>query len=545
MLLTDKLLAPSRGSVEDTYNRLVRNGARDPYDMADGTSRVGFLKVYLYELARLCDLFGFDWSILVAQAHNESDGFRSANYLKYGNTVGLNIMNDRNMSRGYRTGEEMARAHLIHIWIYVKGPIPEDNFLYPFIYLDPAYERALTGINPYSGKNERYARSVRILGDFNVNGIWAYLTDIAKAGPYGSRILERGNLLFGDEPQGVPEVPTNDVDTSGNKYGLVPMPDIVRDIVAKPSHTGSAYGYDYVSPRSIIGGVHHETMGSGGGAWLSDFFSCPGGERCSNALVDFAIDKNGRITMLNDPLGRRSPWASGGGVGSPGGLEGDGPAFVAKYGVAAINARNISIEYVKLDNENFTEAQIQSGGALMAYYHDQARQPWQTHPYVPELGIVVSFLHYEFGTTSCGMGEQDDISKVQAVSKGIMKRYQTGSGGVGPIPPVVDPLPPIVLPGGISLEQAKARFGRIRKLRIRNDQLEIIENAGGFDPKGIISLAWAHECAKRGLPFDQWPGAGTWYVLPETESGFLDTITWKDSDLVLQRKNEKASFLFT
>ena len=87
--------------------------------------------------------------------------------------------------------------------------------------------------------------------------------------------------------------------------------------------------------------------------------------------------------------------------------------------MSAINGRNISIEYEKLNNESLTPAQIQAGGRLMAYWHDQDEQPWEQHPFVPKYGIVCSFLHWEFGTTDCGMDMEGDLAAIQAVSNGI------------------------------------------------------------------------------------------------------------------------------
>jgi hypothetical protein len=216
-------------------------------------------------------------------------------------------------------------------------------------------------------------------------------------------------------------------------FGLVPHPPFKDMIVSK---LGGG-GFDRVAPRQIVGGVHHETQGRGSIEFYAEFFGCPGGERCADALVDYVIGRDGRIGRLNDPRGTRSPHANGGGVTHPGGLEGDGPAFVAAFNVAAINARNVSIEYEKLNNESMTPNQIQAGGALMAYWHDQDGQPWDTHPYVEKYNCVVSFLHWEFGTTDCGKDMQDELAAIQAVSKGIMRQYQTQ----GQVPPITTPPP--------------------------------------------------------------------------------------------------------
>lgn len=306
-------------------------------------------------------------------------------------------------------------------------------------------------------------------------------------------------------------------------FGRVPHPAHRKEIANK-SRPGQ--GYDLVSPRKNVGMTWHEWMGS----YIPGFFSCPNGERCANALVDYAILKDGTIIMLNDPRGTRSPWASGGGVGLPGGLEGDGPAFVAKFGVGAINARTVSVEIVKLDGEQYTQKQIDAAAALAAYWHDQDGQRWDEHPYTSKYGIVTSFLHYEFGTTNCGKGELDDISKVQAATKGIMRKYQEGGSDV-PVPPDVPPLPEPEIPGGLTLAQAKERFGTVTK-----HHPDGTTTTGGFDPNGVISLAWAHRAAAEKV----WPKIEDWYVLKDSGEPF-QIVTFAN-DWRLAQVSERAGW---
>jgi hypothetical protein len=303
--------------------------------------------------------------------------------------------------------------------------------------------------------------------------------------------------------------------------GRVPRPEIISQIANKPSHQGSGYGYDY-SPvkRNPFGMVWHEWMGN----YIAGFFSCPNGERCGNALVDFAILKDGTIIMLNDPFGQRAPWASGGGVGLPGGLEGDGIPFVSKYGVAAINRDLVSVEIVKLDNENWTEAQVLSAARLGAWIHDRDGQAWNEHPYTSKRGLVTSFLHYEFGTTSCGKGEVDDLTRCQAATRQIMRAHQENVDVPEPLPPNVPPLPEPELPGGISLEEAKRRFGVLRRQKIGSTKI----TEHGFDRNGVISLAWAHRCAQSGI----WPQADRWYQLED--NGPMDLVTFKNDWRMMQ-----------
>ncbi|MCO5222972.1 MAG: N-acetylmuramoyl-L-alanine amidase [Thermomicrobiales bacterium] len=301
-----------------------------------------------------------------------------------------------------------------------------------------------------------------------------------------------------------------------NSYRRVPHPPFIDLPVSKPAASGYGYTRIPAGSRRIVGVMNHETQGRGSGPWYRDFFSCPGGQRCADALVDYLITRDGTIYRLNDPKNNRSPWANGG----PLGLEGDGPAFYARFGASGVNNSLISIEFEKLDNEDFTTAQIQSGGLLNAYWHDQDDQDWETYPYVPRYGCVTSLAHFEIGTTNCGKGELDDISRVQAVARGEMKRWQAmATGPIAPLPPIVPSQPDIpALPGGLSVEEASRRFGTLIKHTPDGKT-----KPAPFDPRGVISLSWLHRCVETG----EWPRPEDWWAL--TDSGrTLDIVTFSN-----------------
>lgn len=338
------------------------------------------------------------------------------------------------------------------------------------------------------------------------------------------------------------------VDTSKLVTGRVPHPIYIDAIVSKPN-VQSGYGYDTVAPRVNVGCCWHEWAGSGNESidFVKRFFG-PSGERYTNALVDYAImrDSVGTIVRLNDPRGTRSPWASGGGVLEAGGLEGDGPAFYNKFGLGAINAKLVSTEIVKSDTQDYTDAQIESAARLAAYWHDQDGQYYFEHPYTTKYGIVTSFLHFEFGTTDCGKGELDDITKVQARTRAIMQQYQEGATEQPPDnPPDVPDLPPLNLPGGISLEKAKERFGTLRRIDAKVGTSKLI-GTYGFDPNGVISLGWAQKCAEVfGSDYDKWPAAGDWIVFTEPiDKNTNDLITFDGWDQNMLRKNEQQGFVW-
>ena len=316
-----------------------------------------------------------------------------------------------------------------------------------------------------------------------------------------------------------------------NIYRRVPHPPFVDLPVAKPAQGGYGYTRIPVGSRRIVGVMNHETQGRGSGAWYRDFFSCPDGQRCADALVDYLITRDGVIYRLNDPDNDRSPWANGG----PLGLEGDGPAFYARFGAGGVNNALISIEYEKLDGEDFTDAQVHSGGLLNAHWHDRDAQDWESYPYVPRYGCVTSLAHFEIGMTNCGKGELDDIGRVQAVARGEMKRWQTLADGPSePLPPSVPSQPEIPeLPGGLTVEEATRRFGALIKHTPDGE-----EKPAPFDPRGMISLSWLHRCVETG----EWPEAEDWWALSDS-GGALDIVTFSN-DWQLIRIAERQGLMW-
>lgn len=309
-------------------------------------------------------------------------------------------------------------------------------------------------------------------------------------------------------------------------YGRVKHPAYERRIVPKPVHRGSAWGYIYVPQgRTILGTVEHQTGGRDTPQSIYNLFG-PGGERYGDALTDYVTGKDGTLWMLNDPEGTRAGWANGGGVGLAGGLEGDGPAFFAKHGAWGIDTQLVSNENCLAFSEpNLTPQQIQRDGELEAFWHDRARCPWDTYPLNPnQAGIVYSFLHFEFGTTTCGKTMLDDITKIQAVAKGILKQAQIG-GDASPVPPEVPPQPDPEIPGGLSLATARRRFG---KLRLRLPDGRTVER--GFHPRGGISLAWARRAAKEKV----WPAAADGWILLD-EGKEIQVITFEGSWVLLKK----------
>ena len=279
-------------------------------------------------------------------------------------------------------------------------------------------------------------------------------------------------------------------------FGTIPHPPYQRHIVPKP-WVGA--GYDVVPPRQILGLCMHKWWGYGDALALVRLFGT-GGERESDALTDYSLTMEGELVMLNEPEGTRSPWANG----AANDLEGDGTLFVRKLGVAAVNARLISVEF-EGKAEPLTAAQMEVGSSLWAHWFDRKHVSWEEYPMHPKAGCVTDLDHYEFAAKDCPFaGARGQRSQFQEAVRGKMKAAQTGSAP-DPTPPP-DPITPDHdwLPDGMTEEMVRVLFGRGTR-----------HNADGststfeFDPTGVISNAWLSRGAKQSM----YPEASHWWKL--------------------------------
>jgi hypothetical protein len=214
-------------------------------------------------------------------------------------------------------------------------------------------------------------------------------------------------------------------------FGRVPEPPYTRLIVPKDR---SGQGFTFCPPRTNIGLVPHETQGNPAGdqlVWYRNFFACPNGERCANALVDWVCDRAGRAAMLNDPNGTREPWASG---GTPNASDPSG--FNRYFGSGLRNRIMESVEFVKLTDDRLTPGQIAWGAARAAYVADRDGQRWDEYPRPAKYGGVHMMpMHFQLSQTSCNQ-HPDDMAAMIAGAKAIMREHQTS---VTPTPPTPAP----------------------------------------------------------------------------------------------------------
>ncbi len=126
-----------------------------------------------------------------------------------------------------------------------------------------------------------------------------------------------------------------DAGSAANGAGNAPAarddpPAMVERIIPPGQNTA----WDDLGPRVIRGVCLHRMLGTldGTDAWFR------GGGRAA-ARTDFGIG-DGRIFQWTPLTGRMAPWASG----PANDVEGDGVAFVRRYGIAAVNRDLVSIE---------------------------------------------------------------------------------------------------------------------------------------------------------------------------------------------------------
>ncbi len=225
-------------------------------------------------------------------------------------------------------------------------------------------------------------------------------------------------------------------------FGNVPHPPFQN----RPIEKAEGNGWNNLGQRTVKGVVLHRMIGT---LWGTDgYFRQPS----VGALTDYGVGNvltdgeanDGLILRWNDPLGVRSGWASG----PVNGAYGDGLAFVNKYGVAAVNRDQASIEisgrqYADPISDNVRN----SVAALIAYWADQARIPHDTFPVVPADGISFVRWHQEFtigtGKVCPGKVVMDATKDIILRAKAQMQHYQTQSDpGPPPAPVFPKPIPP-------------------------------------------------------------------------------------------------------
>jgi hypothetical protein len=256
-------------------------------------------------------------------------------------------------------------------------------------------------------------------------------------------------------------------------FGNIKHPPFVDRLVTDAQNGA----WDPLGPRKVLGVAQHTMVGS---LWGTDSWFRRGA--ASNGLTDYGIggasdgpDYDGVIFRWNDPTGKSSgtkgqanyvspnrwPWASG----PTNGLEGDGTAFVNKYGSNAVNGYLVSIERSDGGNPDTPPSAkyLESFAQLMAYYADLAQCPYDTFPILPVSGLTFHYWHLEFSTRTCpNPAVTATVDQTQDRVREILKAGQTQ----GVTPPVPEPVPPdtgdnglLALPAGMSWELVARLYG--------------------------------------------------------------------------------------
>jgi hypothetical protein len=458
---------------------------------------------YLAEVFRLAPLVGIDPAVVVAQSHLETAGWKSPRWVQHRNPAGLGIDHDDAPDPATFTGTEAAR---VHVWALLvacsRFAMVSDALGVP----ESAKPFQRRWLDKYADPN---CPTVRTIGDLNVRyrdrtgepqATWAWDAD------YHTKLCERATAIFGPYEEG-PTVPA----AGGVVFGRVPHPPFTDAIVPKP---GEGAGFTRVSPRQIAGVCNHRTYGLGS-AWVTHNLFKTGGERQWDALTDYVVGLDGLILRLNDPRGTRSPWANGGSDG----LEGDGPAFVQRFGVAGINDRLVSVENVGMDTTPFEGAQFERSAALTAYWHDQARCRWDSYPVHQDFGVVTDMQHYEFATKACPFqGFRSMTDAFQERVREIMREHQ-GEPATPPPPP-----PGPVLPPGWTEAKLSKRFGRLTRYHATGTTTH------GFSMTGPVSNAWVARGIEEKRELRDLPPATTWTTI-EQDGAKLHTILFDGAGL--------------
>lgn len=212
-------------------------------------------------------------------------------------------------------------------------------------------------------------------------------------------------------------------------YGLVPHPPHENRVVPDSLN----WAWDALGPRKWqIGVVQHTIVGTLRGC---DSYFRSGSAK---GLTDYGIGgitdgaDDGVILMWNDPTGEahsgasadRWPWASGPCEGS----NGDGIAFIRKFGPNAVNGYLVSIERSDGGDPTIPASNryIDSFVALAAYYADLNRIPWDAYPWNPNHDVSAYYWHSEiYGGKTCPAGAKASTDEIQAEVVIILKDRQT------------------------------------------------------------------------------------------------------------------------
>jgi hypothetical protein len=312
------------------------------------------------------------------------------------------------------------------------------------------------------------------------------------------------------------EVPTTPEEPLAITFGKVPRPAYQNRVIA------NSQAWADQGQRTIRAAVWHRMYGS---LWGTDEYFR--GEAIKKALTDYGVGVSatdgaaqaGVILMWNDPLGRRSPHASGP-VDNP---IGDGAKFIEYW---PINRDAVSIEVSGSGGTAFDAKARKAVVDLTAYYADQygkllASQgkqfDYSNWPYVPhEDNRSFVIWHGEVngdkrGTCPGAVVESQTASMIAEIGE-ILKRYQADGVVAEPPPPPPPPPPaePDIVPG-VDWGIAYRCFGEAFK-----DQALVLTKGGP------LSTLYLERCKETG----DWPALTNYWPYEDKRRYFRFSNGW-------------------
>ena len=271
--------------------------------------------------------------------------------------------------------------------------------------------------------------------------------------------------------------------------------DLIKDYLVEAPVTKQYPGQGYsVGSRNIVGLVEHETQGVMTGPDRQRFFSCPGGERCADALVDFGIAQNGKIYRFQDPFTtNRIPYASG---GSASAITQVARKATAQMGNPAggVNAIYAAVEIEKNRGAAMNPAQIEATARLLAYICAMNEYPaddWK-YPEVLRNNVPTSTNHSDLYTsTNCRIND-DDRARFEVRCTELLRAYYANVIPDSDDEEPTTPPPPSEIIPGVDLAIAKRLFGSVKGEDGRTYS---------YDPNGSVSTLWRN----RGVSTGMWP----------------------------------------
>jgi hypothetical protein len=310
---------------------------------------------YVEELYRLCELVGFDFRILFAQAWHETAGFTSYWWLQRLNPAGIGITGDPkqdNASHTWENGTDAARAHVAHMIAYTAhaGGWPSHELDVPSDH-DPRWDAV---------QDAGFFGSVGKLGDLG-NGKWAVDPR------YAEKIAAKANRIFKD-PQGEP--PMADI-----VFGKVPYPDVIQSHLP----ASNPYVQEGGAPKdeNVEAVFWHIMVGTWAGT--NSWFHAGKAATAYGVSVQSVDGVGGKIYEW---IPRNNGWygESSGPAVAP---YGDGQKLIGKVGVGGVNRTTKAIEISGNPSTPLDESARGSIVKLTAYFADRRHIPWSEFPNVP------------------------------------------------------------------------------------------------------------------------------------------------------------------